>query len=136
MKKLFLALAAVATLVACKKDDNSNNNSGSNASIVGSWLAIEYSITYAGQTGTQNVESEQNIVQFTADGKAYFSSGGVAEDTASYTLNGSTLTVGMDGDFQSLNVSSLTATELRMVYSEYDSTISMPIEYGMLYERQ
>lgn len=120
MKKVFLGLALVASIVACKKDDK--NDSGSKTTrekIVGIWLGdkqIDVEKTNGTVTYSDTTDLTGFQLNFANDGNVFFSIGGFPLDTASWALNGDTRIL-LDGE--EFTIKNLTDNQFHV---GYDST--------------
>ena len=124
---LLFAAAFIVFLAACKKNNDNKNNS---ASIIGKWSKVNEIDWYSSLTGT-SLEKDTTVAQpgeyadFRNDGKVYgyyWDFTGFERDTATYTVNGTTLYLdyggGADGR-DTFQIQTLTSNKL-MLYQKYN----------------
>jgi hypothetical protein len=114
MKKMKLTygfLIAIMILTSCSSDDN--NDSGNDASIVGTWTGVSSSFN-----GQNSGAPDNSIVKFTSDNRAEFvyegfgNNGQDISEFGDWTKSGKTLTINWDDADPGLETYILTITAL------------------------
>ena len=118
---MVLFVMGMTTLTSCTKD-----NSGL---IVGKWKFEKASVSYGGESwqmsaadltammGLQGMSSDEFVVEFMSDGRVYASD---EPEAASYTIDGSKLTVITPEDTYKMTITKLTSSTL-IVEPQFDA---------------
>ena len=134
MKKLlmFAAISAV-TLVACKKDDDNDNNQTNEQLILGTWTSVLVEGSTYDNTNADTViifSFPGPIYTFTFESNGTFKSqvfGDTSTYTGTYTLSGNTLVTIADGDTVGGEITTLTSNKL--IFEDTDTYTEDSISY-------
>ena len=123
MKKILTLCLGIAMFTSCSSDDDSSSSS---SSIVDSWEYSKEGAIVSGQEVLADYEndcaSKKDYIQFNENGTLgdfYYWSDCEEDYTAgSWSQNGNTVTVTMDGETQTATILDLTSTTLKVSYVE------------------
>ncbi len=113
------SFALIGMVVSCNKDDDKDNNGGSNSPIVGTWNVSEFMVN--GQDRSSWIPDNSQIV-INANGSGSFKIGG-HDYSFSWTLNGNELTIDNGGGNINCHITNQSANEITFT----SSNMSLPV---------